>query len=73
MLKIMGLILAIYLVSLAVVDTATFGGRYRSMVWQEVQYRVYRANVEVRYMLDKAGSWAYTNGFAGPSRANDGR
>ena len=70
--KIIGLILAIYIVSLVIIDTATFGGRYRSMIWQEAQYRVYRANVEVRYLLDKAVSWAYSTSFSEPSRADDG-
>jgi hypothetical protein len=73
MLRIFGLILAVYLVGLTVVDTVAFGGRYRAIVWQEANYRAYRVSVEVRYLLDKASNWAHATNFAVPSHADDGR
>ena len=70
MLRILGFILAIYVVGLAVVDSVWFDGRYRRAVLQEVNYRAYRATLEVRYQFDKM---AHATNFAVPSRADDRR
>lgn len=72
MLRILGLILAFYLVGLTVIDTTVFGGRYSAIAWQEANYRAYRVGMEIQHLLDKADNWAHATGFAAPSRA-DGR
>jgi len=73
MLRILGLILAFYLVGLTAIDIVAFGGRYRTILVQQANYQAYRVSVEVRYLIDKADNWAHTTNFAKPSHADDGR
>jgi hypothetical protein len=70
MLRILGLVLAFYIVGLTVVDAVTFGGRYRTIVWQEANNRAYRVSMEVQYLLDKAGVWARAANVTAPSHAD---
>jgi hypothetical protein len=70
MLRILGFILLFYVVGLSFVDNVWNGGRYSRAVLQELNYRVYRVSVEVRYQLDKM---AHATNFAVPSRADDRR
>jgi hypothetical protein len=70
MLRLLGFILAIYIVGFAVVDSLWFDGRYSRAVLQQVSYRAYRVTIEVRYQLDKM---AHASNFAVPSRADDRR
>ena len=73
MLRILGLVLAFYVVGLTVIDTAVFGGRYRTVVWQEANNRAYRVSMEVQHLLDKAGIWARAANISVPSHADDRR
>ena len=73
MLRILGFILAFYVVCFAIADTVWYGGYYRRIVFQEAHYRAYRVTVEVRYQLDKVGIWAHSANIAVPSRADDRR
>jgi hypothetical protein len=73
MLRILGFILAFYVVCFAVVDTTWYGGRFSRAILQEANYRANRTTVEVRYQLDKIGIWARSANIAAPSRADEGR
>jgi hypothetical protein len=73
MLRILGFVLAFYVVGFTLIDTVAFDGRFRTVVWQEANYRAYRVSMEVRHLLDKVGIWAQSTDFAVPSRADDRR
>ena len=73
MLRILGFILAFYVVCFAIADTVLYGGYYRRIVLQEANYRAYRITFEARHQLDKVGIWAHSANIAVPSRADDGR
>jgi hypothetical protein len=73
MLRILGFILAFYVVCFAIADTALNGSRYSNAILQEISSRTYRTTVEARIQLDKLRVWAYSANIAVPSRADEGR
>lgn len=53
--RIIAIIVAFYLVGLAVVDTVSYNGYYSRIVWNAANYQVYRAYTEFRLILDRVG------------------
>lgn len=47
--------LAIYVAALAAVDTIAYNGRYSTAVLNAATQQLYRAQVEVKNFLDRAG------------------